>query len=71
MKEFNIFTGSISEEIRNAKPGIPTEKPQRRELPETKPPLKIPTPEPTPVPEPVPTKEPIKTPPAPVPVGKI
>ncbi len=68
MKEFIVYPTYI-EETFNAKPAIPVEKPQRREIPETKPPLELPTPNPLPVPEPLPVKEPVKSPSVPVPVG--
>lgn len=52
--------------VRMAKPGIPIEKPQRREVPDA--PNPIPERRPAPTPEPV---NPAKTPSSPVPVGKI
>lgn len=69
MKEQILYSVQIEQPPHNAKPAVPIEKPQRREIPETKPPLELPTPKPVPVPEPLPVKEPVKTPSVPVPAG--
>lgn len=68
MKEHILYLAQL-EELHNAKPAVPVEKPQRREIPDTKPPLELPTPKPVPVPEPLPVKEPVRTPSVPVPAG--